>query len=356
MDDKIYKQAIPISMVVELEPYLNKYFGISYQNFSYEILVEIGKAFYIRNATKDLYNRIKEIEQGLGGLLVDVKPDIKLNDAERELIHELNDSYDSIEKILTETKEWVFEAPMISGETKYTDFLAYDMDIEIYHEFKMTDFDKMFTKKRKPNETDIIFDEIAYNVFFLVAVVVTRRKLFERAELSYYSRESPYENYNQMEEDAKRKDLLELYVFLHDIKMKNASPLTITHHKRPVELSNYNHWAESSLKNMLKQALPDIQSLQQAQEELKTYAPKRGRKPINLTRDILIFGIYSLVKDHLNVKEEMPNDLADFIIAYLNLVGFGFPKGKKSPYPQAIKGQVSTMKKKSNPPKLGFKI
>lgn len=299
--DTLYYYPLATAELKELLPYLSKYFGITSDHFSFEIISEILK-MRERQQKGEQINYNKPIE----------------------------------------------------GEVKYTDFLDVDMDLNLWCDFDFDKFQKLFNRTSNANGIDITVNQHVFDILFIMATIMRRRKIFEDAGIFHYSHTTPYTDIDKFEQQNKRKDLLELYLFLQEIKTTKPQTLKISHPKSRVSISNDNYWLEQVLEEHLKINASDIESKEQAQAELKTYAPLKGRKSTDHDRNVLIYGIYRLFNDQLELERETPNDLCEFIVRYLQFVNK--VDTDKDIDNEWIRAQISYMKSRPIAPKFEFLI
>lgn len=131
--------------------------------------------------------------------------------------------------------------------------------------------------------------------------------------------------------DCARTDLLKLYIFANDGKYEYDAtnnqmdcPIVIKRGGNQLELRNSNDWfRRSMLAHYFNTLLPDIKSVEQAKEELEELSVlKKGRRPENPKVNILIQGITTMFNEELTMVKQMPNELAFFILDYLQMMGY----------------------------------
>ena len=117
-----------------------------------------------------------------------------------------------------------------------------------------------------------------------------------------------------------RADLLQLYLAVHD-DSRLISWVSIRTVDGTVKLKNFCNWfMDDMVKDYLRKNLPDITNTEQALEELRMIKGRRGRIPTDPRLSILLWGTYTLIKEHHEFKSPMPNRLCQFIIAYLQIL------------------------------------
>ena len=117
-----------------------------------------------------------------------------------------------------------------------------------------------------------------------------------------------------------RADLLQLYLAVYDGTglMSWVSVRTVD---GTVKLRNFCNWfMDDMVKDYLRKNLSDITGTEQATEELRRIKGHRGRIPTDPRISILLWGTYSLIREHHEFKSPMPNKLCQFIIAYLQIL------------------------------------
>lgn len=117
-----------------------------------------------------------------------------------------------------------------------------------------------------------------------------------------------------------RADLLQLYLTAYG-NSGMTSWVSVRTVDGTVKLRNFCNWfMDDMLKDYLRKNLPDITNTEQALEELRRIKGHRGRIPTDPRISILLWGTYTLIKEHYEFKSPMPNRLCQFIIAYLQIL------------------------------------
>ena len=117
-----------------------------------------------------------------------------------------------------------------------------------------------------------------------------------------------------------RADLLQLYLTAYG-NSGMTSWVSVRTVDGTVKLRNFCNWfMDDMVKDYLRKNLTDITNAEQALEELRRIKGRRGRIPTDPRISILLWGTYTLVKEHHEFKSPMPNRLCQFIIAYLQIL------------------------------------
>jgi hypothetical protein len=126
--------------------------------------------------------------------------------------------------------------------------------------------------------------------------------------------------YNMLNEMI-RSDLLRLYIMLYDTSPQTTW-ISIRTINGTLRLRNYCNWFQDDMiKNYLKKNLPDIQNVSQAMSELEKNKRPKGRVPNDPRLSHLLWGTYSLLYDACTFKTPMPNQLCQFLLIYLQILG-----------------------------------
>ena len=117
-----------------------------------------------------------------------------------------------------------------------------------------------------------------------------------------------------------RADLLQLYLTAYG-NSGMTSWVSVRTVDGTVKLRNFCNWfMDDMVKDYLRKNIPDITNTEQALEELRRIKGHRGRIPTDPRISILLWGTYTLIKEHYEFKSPMPNRLCQFIIAYLQIL------------------------------------
>lgn len=117
-----------------------------------------------------------------------------------------------------------------------------------------------------------------------------------------------------------RADLLQLYLTAYG-NSGMTSWVSVRTVDGTVKLRNFCNWfMDDMVKDYLRKNLTDITNSEQALEELRMIKGHRGRIPTDPRISILLWGTYTLIKEHYEFKSPMPNRLCQFIIAYLQIL------------------------------------
>lgn len=117
-----------------------------------------------------------------------------------------------------------------------------------------------------------------------------------------------------------KADLLQLYLAVYGT---NEQPTWISLRSADgtIRLRNFCNWfMDDMVKDYLRKHLSNINSIEQAEQELKRIKGHRGRIPTDPRIAILMWGTYSLIREYCSFRSPMPNRLCQFIIAYLQIL------------------------------------
>jgi hypothetical protein len=236
-----------------------------------------------------------------------------------------------------------FQIKVGVGESPALKFIEEDHEFPIYLSFDTKDFCSLFNIIKEDDEADF---DIA-KTLFLLAYVITAKD-FSRIE--DYQDFIDYKHYNIV-----REDLLRLYIFANERKSDTlqGQKISIKHAKGSVEITNYENWFTSKLLNdYLAVYLADIESVEQAEEELLKYKKRAGRKIKDNRIHIILYGIFRMFNDHKKMKSPQSDALCEFIISYLQFIGiFNDDTDVDN---QWIRAQITYLKTKPKPMKFDF--
>lgn len=160
-----------------------------------------------------------------------------------------------------------------------------------------------------------------YEMLYILANLIYDKKygeVIERIEQSEWEDSFAAES---LQYDIIRKDMLNLYLFINNPDNHLYKELSIKHFTGIVKLENRFGWfTKRLLKDYLAKYLPDITTVQQAEEELKLYRATAGRKYADEREMVLTYGIYKLFHDNVEMDSDLPNNLCQFIFDYLKLI------------------------------------
>lgn len=161
---------------------------------------------------------------------------------------------------------------------------------------------------------------------YLMSYIFNREHKGTESKYCSEIEECERENFkDQLYDNKARKDLLKLYILSkQEIRNKPVAEQIVIRYNvnDKIELDNVDNWfAKVLLSNHLEKYLPDINSVEQAKEELKIIREVAGRKVENQYYFILIYGVYSMVTTQLQLKK-IPNSLCTLITRLLLYVDF----------------------------------
>ena len=118
-----------------------------------------------------------------------------------------------------------------------------------------------------------------------------------------------------------RPEMLQLYLFLKRDKRKKDKSITLSNNQEKIIINNpMESWFTNLLDSYLHIYL-GVNSIEEAEEELKeVYSSKKGRKADNPARNLVIMGIYRLLKKHSQLKD---SKIHDFIYEYMCIIEEG---------------------------------
>lgn len=191
-----------------------------------------------------------------------------------------------------------------------------EQDWEVYIPYYV-EFEKVYKllenaglSKDKGNEKGIM------DILAILANLIYDKE-YEKVRLAI--REAPGDE--AMQYDDVRKDLLNLYMFVNAPSTFLDREITIQHTTGKVKVENcYGWFTRRMLKEYLDRYLPDITSVEQAKEELGSYRKQAGRKSADEREQVLIYGIYRMLHEQTEMKDDLPDRLCEFIFEYLKLI------------------------------------
>lgn len=243
-----------IPTIKKIYPELNKCFGFTYDDISYELgQIYANKVFHLTPEEKELAKQCRS-EDGWG---VD---DIKF-------------------ALLTQDNIYI---RVTDNFPNYLDSIE-----ELCDDYKTVELNDG--------------EAISYILLFMAAI-------FNR-DLNYLLDDTEYAN---VQDDFNRytykirPDMLKLYIALYQKKRQINNKLKISiQGNSPTELENYERWLELMLKNYLNQYL-GVDNKEEAQTELDTlYSEKQGRKTDNFYLNYIFTSIYLFVQE--NIIHSEPN-------------------------------------------------
>ncbi|MCD8102308.1 MAG: hypothetical protein LUE26_07050 [Alistipes sp.] len=153
-----------------------------------------------------------------------------------------------------------------------------------------------------------------------------------------------------------RQDLLKLYIFVNGPQSSRADgqKLTLKHSIGKIDIKNYDNWFTNSfIKDYLDIYLADVKSVRQAEEELTTYKKSAGRRCTDQRIPIILYGMYRMMNDKLDLTSPQSDSLCEFIISFMQFTGI---VGKDTHIDnQWIRAQITYIKTKAEPPKFPFR-
>ena len=251
-------------------------------------------------------------------------------------------SYGYFEQEVNNQEEY-FQTPIEIGESPTLKFFEGDYEFLLITKF---DFDQItpIAEILQEEEQDDVFEWI----LLLLAYVIKEQDWNWQYDLYDFKEYGDY--------DLVRKDLLKLYIFINQKQPRTADArkLTLKHSLDKIDIENYDNWfTQNLLKDYLTLYLSDVHSVEQAEEELKTYKKKAGRKASDPRIPAILYGLFRIVNDHEKTTSPQSDALCEFIITYLQFLGL--IEEDTHIDNQWIRAQINYIKTRPEPPKLEFR-
>jgi len=246
-----------------------------------------------------------------------------------------------------------------------------DKAVKMQHIITIEDFNKLFTnvqvKDGRDNEDNIIW------VLYMLAhhIVVEqiedvlrewseseikksdeKNRLLKRYEEENYTKEEAYA------ENKIREDLLTLYIFLNEPRkwpsFKQGEKITMKFFMGNIDINNNNHWfARNVLGPLCQKYIPEITSIEQAEDELYKHKKRAGRPSKDPRIMRIVYGIFRMFNEKMEMHTPLPDSLCEFIIKFLEFLRLIDEDSHIDN--QWIRAQITHVKKKPTLPKFPFK-
>lgn len=192
---------------------------------------------------------------------------------------------------------------------------AIQEDHEIYLPINRFDYDAYMELF---GETPLLTDRLREALLF-VAYIITDRK-FNEEEL--YER-GYWEDWNTY-----KGEWAKLMLFMEETEQRHRNlyervgeqemPVTLRTNSRkqePQTIPNTNNWLFRLIRKELADYFPDIQTAEDARQELERRKPSAGAKPMNTRYPIVAYGIYRMLHEENAMSEnpDTPNELCRLI-------------------------------------------
>ena len=119
--------------------------------------------------------------------------------------------------------------------------------------------------------------------------------------------------------------------------------------QEPQTIPNTNNWLFRLIRKELADYFPDIQTAEDARQELERRKPSAGAKPMNTRYPIVAYGIYRMLHEENAMSEnpDTPNELCRLIYDYTRFVGcYPSYKGYDGSFnPKNIRADIGYIKK-----------
>lgn len=175
-------------------------------------------------------------------------------------------------------------------------------------------------------ETSLLTDRLREALLF-VAYIITDRK-FNEEELS---ERGYWEDWNTY-----KGEWAKLMLFMEETEQRHRNlyervgeqemPVTLRTNSRkqePQTIPNTNNWLFRLIRKELADYFPDIQTAEDARQELERRKPSAGAKPMNAIYTIVEYGIYRMLHEEnaIPAKPDTPNELCALIHDFTRLTG-----------------------------------
>ena len=175
-------------------------------------------------------------------------------------------------------------------------------------------------------ETPLLTDRLREALLFM-AYIITDRK-FNEEELS---ERGYWEDWNTY-----KGEWAKLMLFMEETEQRHRNlyervgeqemPVTLRTNSRkqePQTIPNTNNWLFRLIRKELADYFPDIQTAEDARQELERRKPSAGAKPMNTRYPIVAYGIYRMLHEENAMSEnpDTPNELCRLIYDYTCFVG-----------------------------------
>lgn len=247
MKKTTFESGFDIQLIKAAYPELNKYFGFTYNDISYELdQTYIRKTLNLTQEEKDLIKQYKS-EAAMG---------------------------EAAMNFLLQTQDVTY----IRVTEDFSEFE--DTIDELYDDYKIA---------KLKDGAKILF------ILRFIGAIFKRdfNHLLDDTEYAYIK--DDYDKYAY----KIRPDMLKLYIALHQEKRQVSDKLKIVIQGNSAKLENYECWFEEMLKDYLNQKL-GVESKEEAQTELDTLYPNWiGRKTEEFYRNYIFTSIFLFVQDNI---------------------------------------------------------
>ncbi|WP_148375424.1 MULTISPECIES: hypothetical protein [Butyricimonas] len=214
--------------------------------------------------------------------------------------------------------DWQRYAPREPKMTKVVDTLAYMTDNIKGILFKDDGLKKKIEELVEGNNIPEEHQVAMVHVLWILAIIYKKHEAFK----PILDPELLEETYNMDTYFQQvRPEMLQLYLFLERDKRKKDKSITLSNNQEKITINNaMESWFSNLLDSYLHIYL-GVNSIEEAEEELKeVYSSKKGRKADNPARNLVIMGIYRLLKKHSQLKD---SKIHDFIYEYMCIIEEG---------------------------------
>ena len=201
-------------------------------------------------------------------------------------------------------------------------------------------------------ETPLLTDRLREALLFM-AYIITDRK-FNEEELYAHGY---WEDWN-----IYKGEWAKLMLFMEETEQRHRNlyervgeqemPVTLRTNSRkqePQTIPNTNNWLFRLIRKELADYFPDIQTAEEARQELERRKPSAGAKPMNTRYPIVAYGIYRMLHEENAMSEnpDTPNELCRLIYNYTRFVGcYPSYKGYDGSFnPKNIRADIGYIKK-----------
>ena len=126
---------------------------------------------------------------------------------------------------------------------------------------------------------------------------------------------------------------------------------TSSRKQEPQTIPNTNNWLFRLIRKELADYFPDIQTAEDARQELERRKPSAGAKPMNTLYPIVAYGIYRMLHEENAIpsQPDTPNELCQLIHDYTRVTGcYPNNKGESGKYdPKVIRADLAAYLKRS---------
>lgn len=241
----------------------------------------------------------------------------------------------------------------VDGCPGYPETLDADA-IHINTTIDLDEFDMLFTSNFKRKKFDNV--EI-YHALLLLAIVIKDKDVnLVKSIMDEETRDTA----SVLFEESIRPQMLKLYIFTHSKEINDAPQPIIqlsVGKSHSCTISDIDKWFSARMVNAyLKKYLPEITSVELAEEELSKYSKKelskKGRTHNDFRNNVCMMGTTQLFNRFQVFSKKLPDELCYFIADFLVFVGTLTKAEKDRFYPQKIHTQVRYMEFRKLPVKF----